>query len=68
MKTAKITSRDHKDHKAWALKACQDKLNKLDERQRMELALKLGISFGSVQLYKSGKGNNIETMLMLIEA
>jgi hypothetical protein len=67
MKTAKITAKDHKEYKAWALKACQEKLNKLTEKERMELALMLDISFGSVQLYKKGKGNNIETMLRIIE-
>ena len=68
MKTVKITSKDHKEYKAWALKTCQDRLNKLTEKERMELDLKLGISFGSVQLYKAGKGNNIETMLRIIES
>lgn len=67
MKTVKITAKDHKEYKQWALKTCQDKLNKLSEKERMELALKLNISFGSIQLYKAGKGNNIETMLRIIE-
>ena len=66
-KLARITRDVYEKDKAWALKTCQDKLNKLTEKERMELALKLGISFGSVQLYKAGKGNNIETMLRIIE-
>jgi hypothetical protein len=34
----------------------------------MELALKLDVSLNTIQLYKAGKGNNIETMLRIIES
>jgi hypothetical protein len=68
MKTLKITAKDHKEYKQWALKTCQDKLVKLSEKGRMELALKLDLSFNTIQLYKNGKGNNIETALKIIES
>lgn len=60
--------KDYKKQKAQVLSECEKELSKLTEKEKMELALKLGISFNTVQAYRMGNGKNMERGLQLLEA
>jgi len=43
-------------------------LKPMTELQMAEVAVACGVSFGLIAMYKSGKGENLETAIKIIEA
>ena len=58
---------DYNREKKAALKLAAHILNNMQSSTRLQLAAKLGISYPTLYLYKTGKGANYELALKIIE-
>jgi DNA-binding transcriptional MerR regulator len=63
-----ITLKEYRQQKAAAIKAAKYKLKTLDEKGRIKLAGKTGMSLAGINNYIYGNGKDFETALEIIEA
>ncbi len=62
-----ITLKEYRQQKAAAIKAAKYKLKNMNEKDRVKLAGKTGISLAGINNYRYGYGKHFETALEIIE-